>query len=52
MDLIASRSSLSSMIETEISQSVNKYYVDIVTVSLKDITFNEALNQRLNKDDR
>ncbi len=42
MDLIASRSSLSSMIETEISQSVNKYYVDIVTVSLKDITFNEA----------
>ena len=43
MDLIASRSSLSSMIETEISQSVNKYYVDIVTVSLKDILLMKPL---------
>lgn len=42
MDLIASRSLLSSMIQTEISEAVKKYYVDVVMVALTDITFNEA----------
>lgn len=42
MDLIASRNVLSAMIETQISEAVKKYYVDIVTVALRDITFNEA----------